>query len=190
MTYWALLDKLRACLEICFLNGAAWRVIQLDRSHRHRAATGQNMRFILNDGKPFFRKRPMNEQVWLTNARQITAPGVASSCHRKTRDTKLFQVISILPGKIHWGQQSNGLGSGPLNRHSPLDLFLCNSVTCRVRKVTTVRATANLGGPKGMEGVQDPPHRVTVAPHLSGQLAVTPCPCSPLSCIHTHSDCQ
>ena len=46
-----------------------------------------------------------------------------------------------------------------------------------------------LWGPKGVQGVEDPPDGVAVTPHLGGQLAITPGPSTPLPCTHapTHT---
>ena len=47
----------------------------------------------------------------------------------------------------------------------------------------------DLWGPKGVQGVEDPPDGVTVAPHLGGQLPITPGPRAPLPCRHPMYTC-
>ena len=42
---------------------------------------------------------------------------------------------------------------------------------------------SDLWGTEGVEGVQDAPDRVTVAPHFGGEFAVAPCSCPPLACV-------
>lgn len=45
----------------------------------------------------------------------------------------------------------------------------------------------DLWGSKGVQGVKDPPNRVTVATHLGGQLSITPSPRTTLPCTHPHT---